>query len=122
MIAQWKRLYPDAPLPRTRYWIIFNNQVRPPPEVVQPNWKSVMPRSLETSTRSATVNAMRHLFALAAVARLQDGADVEVRYIAVPDDWAPPKPGLFERDVMNALANMGERMGADPASWRTEPP
>ena len=89
---------------------------------MQPNWKSVLPRSLETSSRSATVNAMRHLFALAAVSRLQYGVDVEVRYISVPDDWTPPRRGLFDREVMNALADMGERMGADPASWRTDPP
>lgn len=93
-----------------------------PPEVVRPNWRSVLPRSLDTSSRSATVNAMRHLFAMVAVTRLQYGADVEVRYIAVPDDWTPPKPGTFDKDVMNALADMGERMGADPASWQTDAP
>jgi hypothetical protein len=47
---------------------------------------------------------------------------VEVRYVAVPDDWVPPKPGIFDKDVMNALADMGERMGADPTSWRQEDP
>jgi hypothetical protein len=119
--AAWKRLYPGTPVPPTRYWIIFNNQFRPPPEVVQPNWKSVLPRSVDTSSRSATVNSIRHLFALAAISR-QAGADVEVRYVAVPDDWAPPKAGFFVKETMNALADMGERMGADPASWRTDSP
>jgi Patatin-like phospholipase len=121
-MALWQRLYPGTPMPKMRYWIIFNNQFLPPPEVVQPNWKSVVPRSLETSSRSATVNAMRHLFAMADVTRLRYDTDVEVRYIAVPDDWVPPKPGVFDKDVMNALADMGERMGADPASWQTNPP
>jgi hypothetical protein len=65
---------------------------------------------------------MRHLFAMADVTRLRYDTDVEVRYIAVPDDWVPPKPGVFDKDVMNALADMGERMGADPASWQTNPP
>ena len=89
---------------------------------MQPNWKSVLPRSIDTASRSATVNGIRHLFALAAIARLQGGADTQVRYIAVPDDWAPPKPGLFEKETMNALADMGERMGVDPASWQSDPP
>jgi hypothetical protein len=120
--ALWKRLYPGTPVPPIRYWVIFNNQFRPPPEVVQSNWKSVLPRSIDTASRSATVNGIRHLFALAANARLQGGADTQVRYIAVPDDWAPPKPGLFEKETMNALADMGERMGADPASWQSDPP
>jgi hypothetical protein len=118
----WMRLYPGTKMPKSRYWIIFNNQFRPPPEVVQPNWTSVLPRSVDTSTRSATINAMRHLFAMAALTRLEHRVDIEVRYISVPDDWTPPKPGVFDKEVMNALANMGERMGADPASWRTEPP
>jgi hypothetical protein len=61
-------------------------------------------------------------FALAAVSRLEYGADFEVRYISVPDDWTPPKPDVFDKEVMNALVDMGERMGADPASWRTDPP
>ena len=120
--AVWSRLYPGTPVPLVRYWVIFNNQFRPPPEVVQPNWKTVLPRSVDLSSRSATVNGIRHLFALATIARLQSGADVQVRYIAVPDDWAPPKPGVFEKETMNALADMGERMGADPASWQSDLP
>jgi hypothetical protein len=34
----------------------------------------------------------------------------------------PSKPGTFVKEVMNELADLGERMGADPASWRTDPP
>lgn len=120
--ALWMRSYRGTKMPKTRYWVIFNNQFLPPPEVVQARWRSVLPRSLETSTRSATVNAMRHLFALAAVTRLEYGAEVEVRIIAVPDDWKPPRPGVFDEAVMNALADLGERMGADPGSWLTAPP
>jgi hypothetical protein len=121
-VTIWKRSYPGTPVPKIRYWVIFNNQLRPPPEVVKPDWKSVVPRSLVTSTRTATVNAMRHIYALADVSQLKTGAKVEVRYIAVPDDWAPPQAGLFIKEVMNALADMGESMGADPSSWRTDPP
>jgi hypothetical protein len=120
--ALWKRLYPGTPVPPIRYWVIFNNQFHPPPEVVQPNWKTVLPRSVDLSSRSATVNGIRHLFALATIARLQSGADVQVRYIAVPDDWAPPKPGVFEKETMNALADMGERMGADLKNWQSDLP
>jgi Patatin-like phospholipase len=120
--AQWMRAYPDVPPPKIRYWIIFNNQFRPSPEVVQPRWSIVLPRSTTTATRSSTVNSIRHLFALAEVSRLKRNLDVEVRYIAVPDNWVPPKPGVFDKDVMNTLADMGERMGADPASWRSDPP
>lgn len=120
--AVWARLYPGTKMPKARYWVILNNQMRPPPEVVRPNWKSVLPRSVDVASRSATLNALRHLFALSALTHYRYGNDVEVRYIAVPDDWIPQNPGIFDREVMNALADLGERMGADPASWLTEPP
>jgi hypothetical protein len=48
--------------------------------------------------------------------------EIEVRVMAVPDEWVPPKPGTFVVEVMNELADLGEKMGADPASWRTDPP
>jgi hypothetical protein len=45
-----------------------------------------------------------------------------ISFAEVPGDWAPPKPGVFVAETMNALADLGERMGADPASWRTDLP
>jgi hypothetical protein len=120
--AVWQRKYPEAPLPRMRYWVIFNNQLRFPPQVTQQRWPNVIGRATIMSTQSATVNSMRHLYAIAEIARLKRGAEVEVRVMSVPDDWVPPEPGVFQKKVMNELADMGERMGADPSSWRTEPP
>jgi hypothetical protein len=40
----------------------------------------------------------------------------------VPEEWVPPKPGSFQAEVMNSLADLGEKMGADPTSWRTVAP
>jgi hypothetical protein len=65
---------------------------------------------------------MRHLYAQAELAHLKHKANIEVRVMAVPDEWIPPSPGNFQKDVMNSLADLGEKMGADPASWRTDPP
>ena len=81
-----------------------------------------MGRATIMSTQTSTMNSMRHLYALAEIARLKHNADVRVRVMAVPDTWVPPKPGNFQKEVMNALADMGERMGADPVSWRTDSP
>jgi predicted acylesterase/phospholipase RssA len=121
-VTVWKRNYPQTPVPKIRYWLIFNNQRLPPPEVVQPKWTSVLPRSTTTATRTATINSIRHLFALAEVSRLKQDADIEVRFMAVPDDWTPRKPGIFIKEVMNDLADMGESMGADPSNWQTVTP
>jgi hypothetical protein len=120
--ALWQKAYPNLSIPKIRYWVVFNNQFRPLPEVVAPNWVSVIQRSLETSTRAATATAIRHLFAMAEISRVKRKADVEVRVVSIPGDWAPPVPGVFKKETMNSLADLGEKMGADPASWSSEPP
>jgi hypothetical protein len=120
--GQWARLYPDTPMPKLRYWVIFNNQVHAIPTTVKPHWFDITMRTVEVSSRAASVTGLRLLFSMAHVARLDRHDDVEVRYVAVPDDWRPPKVGTFEKETMNNLADLGEKMGADPKSWLTEPP
>jgi len=115
--AQWRAKHGRAPAPRVRYWVIFNNQFRFPPQVTKVRWPDIMSRATIMATQSATVSAMRHLEANAELTRLKYGMDVEVRVIAVPDRWVPPVEGTFKKEVMNALADLGEKMGADPASW-----
>ena len=121
-IAEWIERYPDVPLPKIRYWVIFNNKVRWTPQTVQATWKDILASTTTAATRSATVNSMRLLFAMAEVARLKHHADVQVRVVAVPDGWEPPNAKTFDKVTMNALADLGEKMGADPASWQTDPP
>ncbi len=120
--AVWAGAYPTLPVPKVRYWVIFNNQIRPHPQVTKAAWPGVVSRSLELGSRAATLTSMRHLFAQAEISRLKRGGEVEVRVAAVPDDFTPPKPGVFVKETMNALADLGERLGADPTSWLTAPP
>jgi hypothetical protein len=120
--ALWQHAYPTLPIPPIRYWVIFNNQFRPVPEVTAPNWPAVVQRSLETSTRAATATALRHLYAMAEISRLKRQADVQVRIVSIPGDWTPPVPGVFITETMNNLADLGTKMGADPASWSDAPP
>ena len=122
LAAVWARQYPDIPMPPTRFWVIFNNQLLPPPQVTAPTWPAVVTRSLEMATRAATVTALRHLYSMSEVTRLKHGVTIEIRVVAIPGDWVPPKPGVFVAETMNNLADLGERMGADPASWRLDPP
>ena len=114
--------YPSLPIPKIRYWVIFNNQLRPLPQVTEPTWPAVVTRSLEMGTRSATLTSMRHLYAQAEISQLKRGAEVEVRIVTVPNDWVAPQPGVFIKETMNNLADLGEKMGADPLNWRSEPP
>jgi hypothetical protein len=120
--ALWAAMYPSLPIPKIRYWVLFNNQLRPQPQVTAPTWPAVVTRSLEMGTRAATLTSIRHLHAQAEISRLKRGAEVEVRLVAVPNDWVAPQPGVFIKETMNNLADLGEKMGADPLSWRSEPP
>jgi len=76
-----------------------------------------MSRATIMATQNATVSAMRHLEANAELTRLKYGIDVEVRVTAVPETWVPKVAGTFKKEVMNELADLGEKLGADPASW-----
>jgi hypothetical protein len=120
--AVWQEAYPNLPIPKMRMWVIFNNQFRPLPEATAPNWLAVVRRSLETATRSSTAIAVRHLYAMAEITRLKRKAEVEVHIVSIPDDWSPPVAGTFAKETMNSLADLGEKMGADPSSWSTSPP
>jgi hypothetical protein len=120
--ALWAATYPSLPIPHIRYWVLFNNQLRPRPQVTAPTWPAVVTRSLEMGTRAATLTSIRHLYAQAEISRLKRGANVEVRFVAVPNDWVPPQPGVFIKETMNNLADLGKKMGADSLSWRSEPP
>jgi predicted acylesterase/phospholipase RssA len=122
LVARWHAKHPRRPMPRLRYWVIFNNQIRFPPQVTADRWPDIMGRTTIMATQTSTLNSLRHLYAMAEVARLKYKADIEVRLITVPEDYVPSKPGTFVKEVMNELADLGERMGADPASWLNEAP
>jgi predicted acylesterase/phospholipase RssA len=122
LFAIWQDLFPDVPIPKFRYWVIYNNQLRKPPIVVPARWPDIITRSLEQATRSSSITAMRHLHAMAEIARLKRHVETEVRIVAIPDDWSAIAPGSFVKETMNQLSDMGEKMGADPSSWMTRPP
>jgi predicted acylesterase/phospholipase RssA len=118
----WKAEFPDRPFPRTRVWVVINNQLTTRSESMSPRWPSVMERSLDISVRSATLNSLKALAVSIELMRLRDQVDIELRFIAIPDDWRPPVKGVFQKETMSILAELGCRLGADPASWRTTVP
>jgi len=77
---------------------------------------------VSTPPRAATATALKHLFAMAEISCLKRQADVAVRSVSIPGEWSPPVPGVFITETMNHLADLGTKMGADPASWSHEPP
>jgi predicted acylesterase/phospholipase RssA len=121
-IARWKEKYPDIPPPKMRYWLIYNNQLQPQLQVAQPQWTAILGRTVDASSHASSVAAIQKLFMQTQIAHLLHGADVEVRYVAIPETWVQHDPTMFSSKTMNDLADIGERMGADPASWMTAPP
>ena len=120
--ATWRREHPNAPIPKTRYWVIINEYIQPIPVTVQPNWPAIVERSLYVSVRSAEAIALRHLYALAEATKLRGDGDVEVRWVAIPQTWRPPNDQFFDEATMRQLSDEGRRLGADPKSWNTTAP
>ncbi len=117
-IQRWKAAYPGRPFPKVRYWVIVNNQFTHVPKTVQPRWPSVVAPSLETAVRSATIAEIRWLASEANYVNAVFGTDIDVRVVGIPSDWRPPVEGSFQRETMVSLADLGRKLGADPASWQ----
>jgi hypothetical protein len=120
--ATWRREHPNAPIPKTRYWVIINEYIEPVPVTVQPTWPAIVERSLYVAVRSAEAIALRHLYALAEATKLRGDGDVEVRWIAVPQTWRPLNDQFFDEATMRQLSDEGRRLGTDPKSWNTKAP
>lgn len=116
-LQQWFKTHPNEPLPRVRYWIIVNNQLAHIPKTVQMKWPEVAGPALEVAIRSATISEIRFLAAQADYVNAKYNADVQVMVVAIPDTWRPPVPGDFQQATMDSLADLGRKMGEDPASW-----
>ena len=117
-IQVWRRKHPDQPLPKVRYWVIINNQLRQQPKTVQPKWPAVVAPSLDTAVRSATVAEVRWLTAQANYANAAYGTDIEVRVVAIPDEWRAPVPGSFKQETMESMTDLGRKLGAEKSSWQ----
>lgn len=120
--AIWKREHPNAPIPKTRYWVILNEYIQPTAEIVQPHWPTMMARTLYISMRSAATTRLRHLYAKAKLTKALNYGDVEVRWVAIPPNWKPLNDAFFDQANMRNLSDEGKRVGADANSWMTTAP
>jgi hypothetical protein len=119
-ISTWRRMYPDLPVPKMRYWVIINNQLESPPDATQLTWVNVVERSLATSIRASTATSVQHLATQLALMKLYSGVDTEFHVISIPNTWRQPKPGIFVKENMVSLAKLGYEMGRNPSSWKEE--
>jgi hypothetical protein len=85
--------------------VVFNNQIRFPPQVVQNRWPDIMGRTTIMATQTSTLNSLRHLYALAEVLRLKYKAHIEVRLMAVHE--RPRRPRRAHGRRPGELAHRG---------------
>ena len=114
----WKRTFPDTPPPLIRAWVIVDNQLAAVPETVQPTWTKVTFSGIETALRVSTAQQVKVVAAEMTIVNLTGKARYELRMIAIPSEWRAPVKGLLQKETMNNLADLGQRMGADPQSWQ----
>lgn len=118
---EWRAHAGETPFPRTRLWIVVNNQLATPHRTVQPRWSGIARRSISVLVRSHTRASLRDLV-LAVQAGGSPGLRVEVRYVAIPHAWKAPSDDLFDPKVMHELVELGRRLGSDPTVWRSDLP
>ena len=118
VLSRWKDRYPELPLPHIRFWVIINSQLEQIPRIVQPNWLAVTEAAAEAIVRSATAQSVELLARELALIEAAGLTDVELLVASIPPSWRPPKEGIFQRETMESLAQLGERLGAMPSdAW-----
>lgn len=121
-ISEWRKRHPDKPLPKIRLWYLINNQFFPKNPDVKLEWIDIASAGLSTSLRSALIKDLSLSAYAAASENALSPGEIEFRFVAIPDDWKPPVKGTFKPETMRSLVELGRKMGADPASWRTKIP
>jgi len=122
-LSRWSET--AAPPARVRIWAIVNGRISPDVSSTGLGWPEVAARSSHVSLHLALATELRRIELFAQWLESATDARVEFRYLAIPAEFnLPPRDAknLFDRELMNQLANLGESLGRDPASWRQDPP
>lgn len=99
-------------------WMLLNGalKLRAEGAQVKANLPSISMRSISELLRGLTYKTVYQSY----VATRQAGADY--RLLFLPDEEKEPNAFEFEEGEMRKLFEIGRRLGADPANWRSEPP
>lgn len=122
LAAVWAAEYPGVRMPLARFWVVINSQLDPVPQITQLRWVDVTRIALAIAVREATSTSLQNLSAQLELLNAGGTARTELRYVSIPDDWRAGSAARFDAATMRSLAELGMRMGRDPASWRTRVP
>ncbi|MDJ0835474.1 MAG: patatin-like phospholipase family protein [Acidobacteriota bacterium] len=113
---------PDRPL-RVRLWIIVNTKLLLKPKVIPSNWADISMRSLQILMGASRLQTLQDAETLTRMINQRPELDMVMRYVSIPSDYPILETEyMFDREKMRDLADLGERMGADPSSWREKAP
>jgi predicted acylesterase/phospholipase RssA len=120
----WGRQNGGRKLPKIRVWVIMNQPLFAAAQTIQPRYPDVVTRSLEIALEYDRHRALRYLAHLVARIDARDDIDAEFRWTSIPASVRLPREltEFGDSAVMRDLAELGARMGADPASWRMGEP
>lgn len=106
---------------KIRIWMIINNKLVMEPELVKKSWASIATRSLISLMRGSTLQTIQDVETFANLINKREDFDVKMHYVAIPQDYKIlDTPDLFNKEKMRALVELGEKMGADPSTWKTK--
>ena len=118
-LAKWRAQYPGEPLPKVRIWVILNTALVPAPITPDTEDKSVVARSLELAILASLHAQLKVLDLGTQVLRDRMGCDIEMHFVSLPDGWTQKGKGMFNKDDMDSMSDVGMAMGRDPSSWQT---
>lgn len=109
---------PDKPL-KIRIWIIVNNKLGMEPSLVNNSWSSIATRSLVSLMRGSTLQTIQDIETFSQMINKREDFDVKLNYVSIPQDYPLNQTSqIFDSEVMRDLVELGEKMGANPNSWK----
>ncbi len=98
-----------------RLYIIRNGKSEPVAEDMRRSLKDIVPRTIETLTKSQTAGAIAIMYYFAQV------HGTNFNYVEIPDSYEKKEKGMFNTVEMNRLYDLGLKVGASPNPWRQKP-
>ena len=118
VVRDFRSKFAGAPAPTIRFWLIVNGSLDVAPEPVRVEWLKVSMRSVDTLMKYSMRTTLRHLEFGAETLAERLATTVELRYLSVPPSVPLPQTThMFERKLMDQLAEAGRALGADGNSW-----
>ena len=106
---------------KVRVWVVVNDKLLLDPAVVPLQWPSILERTLKTSSKSSALQNIQDTETLVRLINDRPEFDAQLRYVAIPQSF-PIKDTeeIFNPKTIQSLIELGLKMGADPASWKTD--